>query len=222
MNTILHLLYRNQQVSLSRMNDGEIGAVMGDLTKTSRGKQVVTPSLIQKINYAIDYRDKNYFIGIPCPVCFPKYFQFTRDRLKGYKNQILSVSTSNNHYHWFKKELLRVLEGKKVAYIGCSECDIIWLEEHFTTHNLFRNTDTDLQTDEILEYCDQILSEIDVFLFAVGAISRYLVAILHQKGASAIDVGSLFDPETRGVYLRPHKWISPYKNEQVPCPICNY
>lgn len=213
MNTILHLLQKGEQVSLVRFNDGEIGAILGDLTRTSRGKQEVTPSLVEKLNFALDYRAKNYFIGFPCPICYPKYYSYTRERLGDYEHQILSVCTTNNHYNLFKSEILKVLEGKRVLYVAANTAKPFgWIYKRIPGEN---SESFDLDFTEDLE-------KYDVFLFAIGSVSRYWVAKLHQLGKSALDIGSLFDPETRNVFLKPHKWISKYKNEQKYCPICNY
>ena len=83
MNILLEKIRTGKQVSLARFNDGEVGALRGDLVRTSRELQKVDKDLLDKLRYAMNYRADGYFIGIPCPVCYGPYFNYMRRQLGG-------------------------------------------------------------------------------------------------------------------------------------------
>lgn len=215
MNTILHRIEQNQRISFARFNDGEIGAILGDLSDTSRGKQHVTPQLVKRLSEALKYRDKDYFIGIPCPECYPNYYKFTKRELGDYENQILAVSISNSHYNTFKSELLELLKDKNVAIIAEKRFYLPLNNVHFYFAER-ENADNDV--DKLINS----MGEHDYYILTIGAASRYLAMKLHQKGENALDLGSIFDPEKGKNLLKAHNWPYKYKNAQKHCPICNY
>ena len=215
MNILLHRILNNQRVSLARFNDGEVGAITGNLTKTSRGRQEVTPALVADLNKVLDYRNDGFYIGIPCPICYDGYYQVIMDRLDDYPNKILAVSTTNNHYRTFKNELLTLLSKKNVALVTDQEIKIPQLT-NLTTY-LCPSRDAHASVEKTFKS----LGHHDYYILTGGASSRVLAWLLHREGKNALDLGSIFDPE-KGRPLKAHNWYHRYKNEQNYCPICNY
>lgn len=215
MNIILDRIAKGEHISISRYNDGELGAILGHLTKTSRQQQPVTPDLVQKLNYGLDYRADGYFIGIPCPACFPVYYNYIRKRLDGYDNQILAVSTTNNHYKLFKTELLKLLRDKDVAVLADRR---FTLPLNYAKFYLYDGNNDAKNTEKVLLE----IGKHEYYILTLGAASRYLAAKMHEKGMNALDLGSIFEPEKCGKMIRAHVWPSKYRNEQDYCPICNY
>ncbi len=233
MNTILHRISNNKRVSLARFNDGEIGAIRGNLKETSRHHQKVTPELVERLKTALHYRSEGYYIGIPCPVCYPTYYNYIRRHMVmgdmqmtsldgrnhglGYKNQILAVSTTNNHYHYFKGELLSLLRNKSVGIVADKKVqlpltDVSWY--------VCDSKNADSQVEDVLIQ----LKDHDYYILTIGAASRWLSYKLHESGKNALDLGSIFDPE-KGKPLGVHKWEGNYKDSQQLnswCPVCNY
>lgn len=220
MNIILHHLQQEEQVSFARFNDGELGAILGWLKLTSRGQQFVDQELVDKLVAALTYESKNYYKGYPCVDCFPALYEYYTETVGNYPYQLPLSAFTNNHYQVVKSEMLKVLKRRRVCYIGGTDCDQSWIKRHFEFHALVHNKNTSQYYDSIAEYMDR--SSADVFVFAVGAISRPLVMYAHMIGKSGLDLGSMFDPETRQVRLKPHRWNHPYKNEQKFCKTCNY
>jgi len=214
MNVILDRISKGLHVSLSRFNDGECGALMSDLTVTSREKQLVTESLIEKLQFALSYRAKGYYIGIPCPECYPEYYHFVKDALGTYKNQLLAVSTTNHNYNVFKSHLLELLKTKDVAVLMNTE--VILPLENVTFYRC-PSMNAEDKSEDILEN----FSDHDYYILTAGAVSRYLAAKLHERGKNALDLGSIFDPG-KGKPLKAHVWDGVYRNLLSHCPICNY
>jgi hypothetical protein len=214
MNQILHRISTGQRISLARFNDGEVGAMVGDFTVTSRGKQDVTDRLKMDLASALHYKSEGYFIGIPCPECYPTYYKVVKQTIKGYQNQILAVSTTNNHYNYFKTELLSLLKDKSVGIVADRRLD---LPLNNVTYYTCSGENALNDIDSLMER----LEDHDYYILTIGAASRILAHKLHEKGKNALDLGSIFDPE-KGKPLKAHIWPSKYQNSQNYCPICNY
>lgn len=227
---ILDRIYQKKQVSLSRFNDGECAALLGDLNVVSRGKQDVTPQLRERLKWALKYRSEGYYIGFPCPECFPDYYEFIKYNLDGYKNKILAVSTTNSHYIDFKRELLYLTKSDNVCIVG-QEFDLHKLHD-YGIHNRGAFSKWDIMkvdsrnTNELTgKYLPKMLeSNYDYYFLCAGAASRYWAAKLHEAGKSALDLGSIFMPEQRlqENWINAHKRPTPYSNEVQYCGICNY
>lgn len=214
MNTLLHRIYSNQRVSLARFNDGELGAMLGKLERTSRNKQEVNTSLVAKLFQAFWYRDEGYYIGFPCPICYKEYYEYVIKNTVGYDYKILAVSTTNNHYKLFKSELIHLLRNKDVAILSDKKFKV---PLNNVTWYQCPSEDAESKSEEILNS----FKKHEYYLLTSGAISRYFAYRLHKAGYNALDVGSMFDPE-KGKLLKAHVWDSPYKNNQNYCGICNY
>jgi hypothetical protein len=223
MNTILDRISKGQHVSLSRFNDGEVGALRGNLKETSRSHQKVTPELVERLKWALHYRKEGYYIGIPCPICYPTYFNYVRRQLdlgtpeypEGYPHQILAVSTTNNHYHYFKGELMAILRNKNVGIVADRKVQLPLTD---VTWYICDEKNADSQVEEVFV----ALQEHDYYILTIGASSRWLAAKLHEAGKNALDLGSIFDPE-KNRPLPVHEWKGKYgwKGRKY-CPICNY
>lgn len=214
MNVILHKISRGERISLARFNDGEVGAIVGDLTTTSRGKQEVTDRLRSELSLALQYRSEGYFIGIPCPECYPTYYKVVKQSLGDSIHQILAVSTTNNHYNYFKGELLSLLRDKSVGIVADMVLD---LPLNNVKYYVCGGQNDHLNIDWALDQ----LEDHDYYILTIGAASRILAHKLHEKGKNALDLGSIFDPE-KGKPLKAHVWEGKYQNIQNYCPICNY
>ena len=214
MNIILHRISTGQRISLARFNDGEVGAMMGDLTRTSRGKQEVTSFLKDGLLEALRYRAEGYYVGIPCPECYSTYYSEVKWYTKDSPNQILAVSTTNNHYNYFKSELLSLLRDKSVGIVADRALDL-------PLNNVKYYTCSSENALNDVEPLMERLEDHDYYILTIGAASRILAHKLHEKGKNALDLGSIFDPE-KGKPLKAHIWPSKYKNSQNYCPICNY
>ena len=214
MNIILHRISTGQRISLARFNDGEVGAMVGDFTRTSRGKQEVTARLRLELSLALQYRSEGYFIGIPCPECYPTYYKVVKQSLGDSIHQILAVSTTNNHYNYFKSELLSLLRDKSVGIVADRP---LYLPLSNVTYYTCSSENALNDVEPLMER----LGDHDYYILTIGAASRILAHKLHEKGKNALDLGSIFDPE-KGKPLKAHLWESKYKNSQNYCPICNY
>ena len=220
MNIILEKLDRGEQVSVARFNDGEVGALLGDLQTTSRGEQQVNNKLNEGLLKALMYESPSYYIGFPCPECYPVYHNFTKQKLGNYERQILATFATNHNYLNFLVQLEEVLEEKD--WLLVSDKDIEFGGHH--SHVNCPETNAMDSAKEILNKC--LSSGEDIIVLTCGAASRYLAMKLDKVGKSALDLGSIFDPlkgkrKRNGKMIDAHIWEG-YSNNTKFCPICNH
>ena len=76
MEWFLNNLKEKTPFSFSRFNDGELGCIMENSNFiASRGAQKNSTELSYKLKECLTHQQDNYWVGIPCPNCFPKMFQ---------------------------------------------------------------------------------------------------------------------------------------------------
>jgi len=221
MNIILHKLYKREQVSVARFNDGEIGALIGDLKKTSRGEQEVDNTLVSGLLKALTYDACGYYKGFPCPSCYPYYYEYFADRCTGYERKILSTFATNHNYWNFLQELDTILTKRDWCLV--SDKDVNFGGFHY--HIQCPSENAMSHAEGIITEC--LETDAEVFVLTCGAASRYIAMELHKEKKSALDLGSIFDPikgkkKRNGRMIDAHVWESPYKNNTKFCGICNH
>jgi hypothetical protein len=223
MNEVLHRMYCGDRVSLARFNDGELGVLTGKLNRsTSRGRQKVTSKLKEALQFALKYKSDSYIKGYPCVACFPDEYSYFMSNVKERTNLMPLSSLTNNNWKAVSDEFLKLAKIKSVVYIGDDKSDIGWLNNAGIFYMLYPGFDTFEYVKQIRQNVHDTVQYSSYIYIAVGAASRYLAALLDSDGYNAIDVGSMFYPYTHGKNLKCHEMLSPYKNKQKYCHICNY
>ena len=68
-NILYDKLKKQQPFCFIKLNDGEIQALNPNNIIISRGDEHSTPLLSEKIKECLNYKHKDYFIGLPCIKC---------------------------------------------------------------------------------------------------------------------------------------------------------
>jgi len=218
-NIILEKLNQDEQVSVARFNDGEVGALVGDLRRTFKGEQSVDNTLISGLKRALDYRSKSYYIGYPCPECYPTYHNYVKQKIGNYERQILATFATNHNYKNFLEELEGVIWGE---WVLVSDKDVNFGGPHKYVSCPSENAMS--QAEKIIE--DVLRFEEKIVILTCGAASRYIASELDQMGRSALDFGSIFDPHKgklrkNGKAINTHVWEG-FTNKAAFCGICNH
>ena len=79
---LLDLFKKNIPFGYARFNDGEMMGIDKIGAKAARGDQVVNESLHNALKEAIQYQQENYYIGMPCNNCFPRYTKLAQQLVK--------------------------------------------------------------------------------------------------------------------------------------------
>ena len=66
-----------------KINDGECAALKGPNNALSRGDEISTNLMTQCLREVVDYKNKNYFVGGPCPRCDASNFSIFKSYRKG-------------------------------------------------------------------------------------------------------------------------------------------
>ena len=68
-------LLTNKPFCFIKINDGEMNALNNNPREyISRGDEKVSPLLTEKMRNLLEYKHPDYYIGIPCSICYNDYY----------------------------------------------------------------------------------------------------------------------------------------------------
>lgn len=217
---ILEMARNGTPQALARFNDGEVGIMFNKDFVAARGHQKGTIELQVALRDAINYRQANYWIGYPCPVCMEK--QRHQVVNAGYYDpeylyNTLAVVNTNRNWNDFSTGLVGALEGKEVIWVSGEDQNVNELGFNIVEHVKFNRKNSWNQYESILAICKGHVMPHRVFIFSCGPTARVLVKNLFEvyPKATFLDLGSTYDPYTRDV------WHKCHKGTLKPCPGCN-
>jgi hypothetical protein len=223
---IIKNISNNTPFAFSRFNDGEIMGIERPNSIVSRGAQVVDNSLHELLKKSITHKQKNYYIGIPCSKCYPKYYNIANDLIGEYEYKVRAVCNINRNYAKFISELKKVLKNKQIIWIGGDDQNIknitdvldIKIKQGF----LFSSKNV-WDERELIKKSLNVVGEGDIVMFSLGPTGRILSQEMfyEKQNSTFIDVGSLLDPITRNVWHSYYLGWEKGFNKTKKCKICN-
>tara|TARA_R110001592_G_scaffold12220_10_gene58797 strand:- start:1018 stop:1758 length:741 start_codon:yes stop_codon:yes gene_type:complete len=219
-------LTNNISFGFSRFNDGEMMAINKIGSIVSRGDQLVNESLHKALIEAISHKQENYYIGIPCELCYPIYNKLANDIIGNYEYKISAISLINRNWAKFVSELSDSVSDNKVRYVSGEDQDITFLKEIINLNIVNHTKIPSKNAWEHIDKLDNYINEVedgDVVLISLGPTARVLVRRWFElkPKATFIDFGSLLDPFTRGVWHNYHKGWDKSFNMTSKCNNCN-
>jgi glycosyltransferase involved in cell wall biosynthesis len=213
-NTEIHFFFErlkeNNPFSIVRYGDGEMMIIEGkpiDLSNKHHGEHKFDLEdkrylkLQQEMVESIQYKDANYFVGLPCPCCVNK------DSVKKMLNVAAQPDYNltwanifvNSNHEYFKSYFLNSIRDKNVVVICHKNADTKELHKHVNVINEFRIgvnawlNDYD-KISEILEYSKSVSTN-TVFLFMAGTFTKLAIYKIHniRKDLFLLDIGSSLD-----------------------------
>jgi hypothetical protein len=220
-NYIDEYLTNNIPFSFSRFNDGEVGGIVQSNFIASRGDQLVNSRLQSKLKSSIQHRQKNYWVGIPCPKCYPKFNYVAEELVGDYEYKTLAVDLINKNYQKTNSIFKKHFQNKNIHWIGNNEHNTDNFIKEYNILNFSINTslpsqDAFSQYDNIKNYYENF-SNGDVVLISLGPVERILAQewFKIRPDVTFIGVGSFFDPLTRNISYGYHTKTT------KKCQICN-
>jgi len=216
-------LKKGRPFTLARFNDGEMGVVAGIGKAIARGDQKITTDLKRCLSKALSYRDKgNYWIGGPCRVCYPRLRSAFDQRTENYPSTTpATIFCNGNRWTRFLRDSFAGLKGKNLTVFHGEDqrMDALMGLIQPKSYTLYP---VPIQNSfNRLDWCRKAIDASGalpaVTLFTCGPVGR----ILAQEGCKKypdttwLDLGSVYDPLTRGVWHRCHTGQLTY------CPECN-
>jgi len=220
-------LKNNVPFGFARFNDGEMMGIVRVGSVVARGDQRVNESLSQALTDALIHKQSNYYVGIPCSLCYPTLNHAAVDMVGDYEYLTSAVITTNKNWKHFIDTFPEVVKDKRLIWIGGDDQNVDNLLELGITIDkkaLIPRKDSWKYYDHILNTFPETFSKGDIVAISLGPTARVLVKEWFKKypDVTFIDVGSNFDPYTRNVWHNCHKgWKETGFNLTSPCEECN-
>ena len=226
-NIFLDKLEKKENFCYVRYNDGEMMGIDRVGAIAARGDQYVDQSLHDKLIEGINHRQENYYIGVPCSTCFNHYSKLAKQMTKDYDLVTSAVLFTNKNWKTFYDSFPAACDKRPVIWIGGKSQSKQNLLDYgleikncvlVPEHNSWRFY------EKLKEMMSQFIAPDDIIAISLGPTARVLCKEFFEEypDNTFIDIGSVLDPVTKGVYFDAHKgWEETGFNLQRRCPECN-
>jgi hypothetical protein len=210
-----------------RYNDGEMMGISRIGAIAARGDQVIDKQLHDKLTSGILHRQEDYYIGIPCSTCFPKYHKLAEQMTAGYDKITSAVLLTNKNWKSFYDNFPSACRDRNIIWVGGkSQSKEKLLDYGLNIKKMIRVTEKNSWSfyDKLKNAIPSLISENDIVSMSLGPTARVLCKELFEQypNVTFLDLGSLLDPVTKGVYFSAHKgWEETGFNLQKRCSECN-
>jgi len=220
-------LKNNVPFAFARFNDGEMMGIAEVGSTVARGDQLVDNTLSEALQEALKHKQKNYYVGIPCSLCYPQFNQLAHKLVGEYEYLTNAVVLTNKHWKKFIDNFPTAVGDRRVLWIGGDDQNVDNLKNlgiKVVKKGLIPRRDSWRYYSHILETFPPVFQPGDIVCVSLGPTARILVRKWFEimPDVTFIDVGSNFDPFTRDVWHNCHKgWEETGFNLTAPCEICN-
>ena len=227
MNWFIDNLENNIPFGFARFNDGEMGGIAEVGSTAARGDQRVDETLSVALKDALTHKQKNYYIGIPCSLCYPAYNQLALQLVGKYKYLTKAVVTTNRNWKKFIDLFPNAIKGKRVLWVGGDDQKVDELEKiniNIVKKGLIPRTNSWRYFEHIRKTFPNNFQSGDIVGISLGPTARVLVKewFASMPAITFIDMGSNLDPYTRNIRHNCHKgWEDTGFNLTTPCAECN-
>ena len=196
--------------ALARFNDGEIRAMTNTAGKVARGDQKLSADLMSSMRWAIAQRQENLFMGLPCSKCYPAMRIVALTKTVDLPPSVTTAATvlTNRNLKAFKEGMAKILNDQKrpVHWFAGEDQDVSKLPFHVETRINLPLQDAYGKSHDLLSDQSYYKGGGDVTFLSCGPLATIIAVDLFKRFpfATFIDVGSVWDPETRGVRHRCH------------------
>ena len=213
--------------AFSRFNDGEMMAIEKVGCVVARGDQYVDRSLSLALRKSILHKQENYYIGIPCSTCYPRYNTIARHLIGDYKHLTHAVVSTNRNWKKFIEEFPVAMGDREMIWIGGKDQNIEPLKNmglNIVNAVLVPQKNSWDYYSKIKEKAPELFKKNQVVGISLGPTARVLAQewFHEHPEITFIDMGSNFDPFTRNVRHNCHKgWEETGFNLTTRCKECN-
>ena len=210
-----------------RFNDGEMMGVDRVGSVVARGDQLVNSDLSIALTEALKHRQKNYFIGIPCSLCYPRYNALAKKIVGDYEKTTTAVILTNKNWKYFYDNFPLSAGGRNIVWVSWREQNLDNLKKYgLNVKNMLRveSKNSWRYYNSLLEKIPEFIEPGDIVCVSLGPTARILCRTLFEKYPqnTFIDMGSLLDPVTKDVWFAAHKgWQETGFNLGRRCKECN-
>lgn len=214
-NDILNRLRNGVPQALGRFNDGEVRGIIKVGDTVARGCQKVNQELSEKLTEALRHEQENYWKGLPCEVCFPRFHKRAMFYVDpNYKYLTKAVVNTNRNLKRVWRDFPKFLDGKIVYWVSGGDQDLGKLREE-TGIDVFQKLTLPKRNAwreyEHIKDRYRVFQKGAVVILSCGPMAEVLVKEWFEQrpDVSFFDMGSTFDPFTRNVWHRCHRGTLP-------------
>jgi hypothetical protein len=220
---LLKRLEHREPFALARFNDGEMAGVAMPGVTVARGDQYVDDSLRAALFASLVHEQDNYWVGMPCSVCWPQHRTLAAQCVKAdYPHLTSAVVLTNRNWSRVTATLPSLMENWETVWVTGKDQDLNALEmqgfsldSFLWQHSVpFKNAWAERETafKTLIQAPQGALA-----MLSCGPLSRVLAHRVFEArpDMTVLDIGSLLDCWTRDVWLRCHDGTLPH------CPECN-
>lgn len=227
MEWFLNNLENKVPFAFARFNDGEMMAIDRVGSVVARGDQVVNQSLSEALTESLRHKQDNYYIGIPCSLCYPRLNTLARNHVGDYQFLTRAVVTTNRNWKYFIDNFPKVMKDRNMIWVGGNDQDVDVLKE--MSLNIKKSAKIPRKNSwnwysQICEMLPEYFESGDVVGISLGPTARVLVRKWFEEypDITFIDMGSNLDPFTRNVRHNCHRgWETTGFNLTARCRECN-
>lgn len=223
---VINNIKNSKPFAYSRFNDGEMMGIANSDTIIARGDQYVTKDLQTALHEALTHKQDNYYVGVPCPICFPKLNKLANELVGDYRFKVSAVALTNRNWARFISELPKVMGGKDVRFISGDDQDLTFVKDKLNFNIIDHVKLTSKNSWGVINKIENYIYNIkdgDIVFISLGPSARVLVRKWFEikPNSTFIDIGSVLDPFTRNVWHNCHKGWEKGFNNTKKCKICN-
>ena len=215
--TLLSNLKQNIPFALARFNDGEMMGIASPGCVVARGDQVVNSELSLLLTDALQYQQKDYWVGLPCSTCFPEYSAIANHLVDlDYKHLTHAVVLTNRNWEQVVAEVPELIKDRTIYWVSGHDQDT-----HKLSFPIKKQYDVPVQDAwRVYPSMKTLHTEFDygaIVMITCGPMSRVLTKdwFSERPDLTVLDLGSTWDPYTRDV------WHSCHNGTLLACPGCN-
>jgi len=223
----VNILYNNLENNIPfcfiKVNDGEVSAMIDVNCNLSRGDEKSSIKLSEKIKECILYNSKNYYIGLPCSLCYNDYYNktkiYTNDNSNILNANILINTNVNKTLQILTKTMknknivivTNITNLKNIAALGIYNINpykVVIISEKYAFENDYEKVKNEYKN----------LNDNDIVLCLCGPLGRILCYewFKNNNTLTCLELGSLFDPLLRNKAYLYHLGTHKYCDECFP------
>jgi len=193
------LLNTKTPFAIARFNDGEMGAILKNMTIISRGDQPINNELSKKLKKALTHKQHNYFVGLPHKQKYPKYYHIAKNMVGDYKYLTSSVIFHVDNWIPAIKQITKHAQSfNPITWVGNENHNLSNIPINITTHI---KVNAQNAWDSYIKVRDYEPKDKELILISAGPLGRVLTKEWFQRNPRCfiLEIGSIFDPWTRNV-----------------------
>jgi len=203
---IYNCLENKTPVCFIKLNDGEIAGLNSNTTGISRGDEKSSPLMAEKLRNALNYRQPNYYIGLPCHLCNNEHYTNAISNITiNDENKMTNVLDANILINSNTNKTIDVIQKTM------NDRNIVIVTNNTNIKNINKLSKININPYKIISVSEQYaftndyerikdewekLNDNDVVICLCGPLGRILCHewFSHNNNLTCLELGSLFDP----------------------------